>query len=120
MKSKIVLLLCLTLPLPIFWWAVKDIETKYDWFLFVDFVQHPRWYVHYTAYHVENIIKMFLLYSVADHYLDRKTFKVARLFLFLAVFRLLEYWLFRFNIPTLPVIGVALVYVLYIYSKNDS
>lgn len=118
MKEKIIYLLLITLPLPIMFWFVKDFEQKYDWFLFDDFEQKIKWYVHYTAYHLENIIKTSVIYLFSRAYLTKKEEKVTMSLLLLAIFRLIEYWLFRNHVPMTPIIGLILMYTLHVYSTN--
>lgn len=114
-ERRVIILLLLTLPLPVMWWFVKDIETKYDWFVFVDMMQRPMWYVHYTAYYMVNIVTTLALLGTVK---DQRAYKAVRAFFWFSVYRLVEYWLFRFSIPSFPIIGMVLIYVFYIYSKS--
>lgn len=118
MERKIVILLIMTLPLPVFWWFVKDINEQYDWFLFSDFSQTPKWYIHYTSYHFENVIKSWIVYEVCNKFMSKKLANLVFAFVLLAAFRLVEYWLFRHHVPMIPVMAVMLVYSLYIYGKK--
>jgi hypothetical protein len=118
MDRRFIALLLLTLPLPVIWWVAEGYNDKVDLFLFQDFEQKAKWYVHYSAYHLDNIIKTYLIYFMASKFISKKAGKIALIFLFLSVYRLAEYWLFRNHIPHLPVIGVVLFSMIKIWKAK--
>lgn len=101
-----------------YWFAERGTNQSVDWFVFVDFSQKVKWYVHYTTYHVENIIKTYIIYLFANHYLTKKEKWFSLIFVFLSIYRLLEYWLFRHHIPYIAITGIVLFAGLFIYSSK--
>lgn len=81
------------------WDMVDHINTPIDLFPFIDFAQKPMWYVHDTAYHVNNICQALVIWLLVKRHFVRPLKLTAAVLLFFAIFRLLEYWLFRHYIP---------------------
>lgn len=118
-ESKIVILLVSTLPLLVAWFFVDNIESKYDWFLLIDFEQTPKWYAHYSAGYVSTILLTYIIYLLSKEYLSKKLQIITLVFLIFSIFRLAMYWLLRFNVPMLPIIICLMIFSLtYYYIKR--
>lgn len=102
------------------WDLVAHIDEKIDLFPFRDFVQKPKWYVHYSAYHVNNICQAALIWLLIRRYGERRLKLTATVLLFFAIFRLLEYWLFRHMVPFEGIVaGVAFISLgTYFYKRK--
>jgi len=111
--------LFLTLFLPVIYALFEGYDNRVDLFLFVDFEQKLKWYAHYTAYHLENIVKTFLIYYLINKNISNDIVrKIAFSFVILSIFRLVEYWLFRHHIPFLPIFGIILAYSFMLWLKR--
>lgn len=122
MRFKPVYILLLTLPLPCLYWFAEGFDLKVDWFVFVDAIegQKPKWYVHYSAIHIENIIKTGLIHWLCLRFGNKKTASITRVFVFFAIFRFFEYWLFWHHVPIISIIGLILFHVFYVISTDGS
>jgi len=109
--KKAIILAVLSLPLMFLWTLFEDIDQKVDVFLFVDHLEKPKWIAHDAGWMVTNI-----LLTLAVHFSIReKTTRYSRLTILLVIFanfRLLEYFLYRGQLPMLPVVGGILIYSL--------
>lgn len=118
-KTKVIILLLFTLPLPAFWWLVNDIDYKVSWILFDrSFSDFPKWYVYDMAFHLGNLINSYIIHLFASRFMTWRESRLTLAFVFFYLFRIAEYWLFHHKIPIIPVIGAVLVYSLYIYSHR--
>ena len=103
------------------WWIADLIEPvrEFDLFPIIDFEQKLKWYFHYSSMYIESIIKTFIIiYLCKKLYYDKKTRLLLNIFLAFAVFRLLEYWLFRFQIPVLSMVLILMVVTVKIYKTH--
>lgn len=120
LNTKIVLLLVATLPLLIVWSLVSGIETKYDWFLLIDFYQQPKWYVHYSAGFFSTVVLTYIVHDLSRRFLSKTTQHITLILLLFSIFRLISYWLIRFNMPMLPfILSLVLFSLTYHFFKND-
>lgn len=111
-KKLIALILCIS-PLLCFswWWGLSiDDTNEYDFFLFVDHKQKLKWYFHYSAYFLENIIIHYCLYVLSNIILkiNRSVFFknltiVTEILLYFSIFRLLLYFMFRFDVSIIEI-----------------
>jgi hypothetical protein len=120
LNNAVIWLLVITLPLPVMSAMFAYNQESYDFFLLDggDFSQKIKWYVHYTSYHVENIIKTFIIFILIRQTFNKNEVKIVISFLILSIFRLLEYWLFHHHVPWLPIVGIVIAYGLYVYTRK--
>ena len=133
-ENKIVLRVVSILPFVLCWFLVLeknqsivnfwsligiDITKKYDFFLFVDFKQHLKWYIHYTAYYYALIVLSYSLFTLSRKHFSINASVVLKVFYLTCWFRLIEYWLFRFHLGLTFLIASILVFTLYSLSYRQ-
>ena len=130
MERKIIKALISTIPLMLLWhlvyekniWAVElwasvgvDITRKYHFFILLphEHPQYLKWYVHYTAYYYTLIVLAWCLLQVARRYFTRPSIIIIKTFYYFSIFRLLEYWLFRFHLGFSAIVFGILIFSLF-------
>ena len=125
-KRKTIMYLCSTLIL-IFGWLIfsdrhsfileawnyfgVDLTKKYDLFLFSDSnEQRLKWYAYDTGYFLTIII---LFHILRKQTFDRGLRKVLTVFYYFSIFRLFEYYTFRFHIGLVPIVLGILIFSIY-------
>lgn len=92
--------------LTVFWFFLDiNPDEKVDWFVFIDFEQKIKWYVHYTAHYLGNIIQIWIILHLTYKYSHHLVAKMVFIFLLYACWRLIDYWLFRGQTPRIPILG---------------
>lgn len=97
------------------WWPLSFIEGKYDYWLFEEKEDSPKWYGFFIAHHVSQIVKSFLLWGIARRYLHKLISTVFLGMLIFDAWRLISYLLFRWEFPMWTVALVFLCFLLTIY-----
>jgi len=114
-EKKIVLLMLLSLAFMFLWWPFEDIKEKVDIFLFRDFADLPKWIAHDIGSLCSQIILSYCIYLQSKSW---KFSRVTKVLLWFAIFRLVEYLLFRGMIPMLPIVGGLCIYSLLLTFKK--
>ena len=132
-ELRLVLKVVSTLPLMLLWHVVHwrtpqvvlfwdyfgvDVTKKYDLFLFAERTQYLHWYVHYTAYYYTLIIVVSCLLTLSRKYLSKTVYNVIFIFYLFCIFRLVEYWLFRFHLGFTLLIGGLILYSLFFIQQK--
>lgn len=114
----VVALLIITPLLSIAWWvgySINDID-KYSLFIFApEQSQKLKWYFHYPAYHIENIIKTFALFHFSKLTRSPHIILFCKIILIFTTIRLAEYCLFKGTIGILFVAIAVVVWLIIIY-----
>lgn len=98
-----------------FWWPFEDIKEKVDVFLFRDTTGLPKWIAHDVGNLCSQIILSYCIYIQPNRYKFRR---VAKILLGFAIFRLVEYFLYRGMIPMLPIVGGLCIYSILLTFKK--
>ncbi len=109
--KKVIALAALTLPLMFLWFPFKDIDQRVDVFVFIEHQEKPKWIAHDVGWFLTNIILMFGIHFLVREQ-NRRLAKLTLVLLIFAIFRLLEYFLYRGHIPMIPIVGGILIYSL--------
>lgn len=104
---------------PLFLWPLYavaewyDDTTKFYWFVFnSDFGQRLKWYVFDTFIHVESVCYAWAAYLGLKNRVKKGIELTVRVLLFLAIFRLVEYWLFRWFIDIETLLVAVILFSL--------
>lgn len=106
---KAIVLAVLSLPLMFLWTLFEGIDQKVDVFVFVDHLEKPKWIAHDVGWLLTNIFLTLGLHLIVRGNSLRYSHLTLLLLVF-ANFRLIEYFLFRGQIPMLPIVGGILIY----------
>lgn len=105
-----------TLPLMFLWIPFSGMDTV-DVFLFKEHLEKPKWIAHDSQLYLINILLTYCIYQLIKMLVNhglvlKKYLHVTKLFLFFAIFRLVEYFTFRGDLPMLPIVGGLIIYSL--------
>lgn len=109
--KRAIILAVLSLPLMFLWTLFEDIDQKVDVFLFVEHLEKPKWIAHDVGWMLTNVFLTLGLHFVIRQN-SRRYSHLTLLLVIFANFRLLEYFLYRGQLPMLPIVGGILIYAL--------
>lgn len=88
-----------------------DITEKFDIFPLSDNSQRLKWYAHDTGYFLSLCFLSYIIKNLSKAR-NRALFHVTNVFFYFSVFRLFEYWIFRFHIGLTAIILGFIIFSL--------
>lgn len=115
--NYLVIIMAITPLLSFSWWIGNMIDplTDYDLFPFIAHEQKLQWYFHYSGYYLTIVAYSFVIWKLCQRFMSRNISLYAKCIYIFCLFRMFEYWLFRFNVPILSISVSLTIIGLIIY-----
>lgn len=120
-KSAFLLLILGVLITPIFWIVGDWIDDANKYYLFLfrpEKGQKLHWYLHLSSFKIQAICILIAFYKVCYHHISKASRFILKILIGFSIYRFVEYWCFRYELPIMSIVFVLFVIISVIYVKD--
>lgn len=103
------------------WWIGDVIDNDNHYFLFLgrpEAHQKLHWYFHLTGLKMQSILIIWAILDSVKTKISTHYRIILRIVLWFQVYRILEYWIFRYQTPILVLVTSLCITILILFSRG--